>query len=324
MTEEKKHFDEIDEMEELSLLLDELNSGRKPDCENPETAELLAVADLLKKEGGPVCPPQHILDQTVDRALAGIQAGKQKPSRAWWYSGALGTAAAVILVFGLNLLPSWQEQIPVPPPPSAVSQQPNTLQPKPDNEQPPTVSPAAPTEKSTSADSAPAARQQAPTDEQKKSPPVAKTPPIEPVKPPTTTNEKSILAEQAPRTSQSKSVYLPPAAFPEAAQSPQPAITPLTIPGQKPDLLVIDRENGTVRQVYHKGTPQEITITQRLRPRDSGDAQIKAQSPAALQAREDNEAVVNTVQVKIAGQEVTIEGRQSRQELLNLAESLTP
>lgn len=318
MSDEKKQHDEL---EELSLLLDELNAGRRPECADPETAELLAVADLIKKSSGPVCPPRHILDQTVDRALAGIRAGHQKPARAWWYSGALGTAAAVMLVFGLNMLPSWQQQVPLLPP-TTVSQPPAATQPKPDNGQTTPVPPVVPAEITTPETSSPATSPPPATAPQIKAPPVAVAP-VQPSKPPAAVIEKSIIAEEAPRVSKSKSAYLPPTSFHESSQSPAAPVAPLKIPGQKPDLVVIERDKGTIRQVYYKGTPQEITINQRPRPKDCDDAQIKTHPLNALQNPE-HDSDINTVQVTIGDQDVTLLGRLSRQELLKIAESLAP
>lgn len=303
----------LDDIDELSLLLDELNAGRKPECDDRELADLLAVAELIKSTSGPVRPPQHILDQTVDRALSGIAAGKPKPSRSWWFSGALGTAAAVMLVIGLNMLPSWRERAPIVPPPAAVAPQKDTLRAKPDTEQK-TAGP-----QTTPATTAPAARQQPPTGEQPKiNPPVAQAPPAESSKPPVAASEKSIMAEEMPRSSPSKSANLP-----EAAKAPI-SLAPLKLPGKVPDLVTADREKGTLRQVYFKGTPQEITITQRLQPPDAGNTQAKQPYPSVFKAAKSAPDTVNTVRVTIGDQEVTLEGRQSRQELLKLAESLTP
>lgn len=314
-------FKTSDEMDELSLLLDELNAGRRPKCDNPETSELLAVADLIKKAGGPVCPPQHILDQTVDRALAGIQASKPKPSRAWLFSGALGTAAAVILVVGLNLSPSWTKQIPpVVPTQPAVSQQQDTSQPKPATE-PPMISQATPEERPKPVNTAPATENRVPASEsQKPGPTIAQIPRPEPSKAPDTAK---IMVKEMPRTSQSKSAYSMSETFPATPKSASPVITPLTIPGQVPNLVVTDKENGTLRQVYYKGTPQELTITQRLSS-NTGNIQSNSQPPAMMEATDGKSDNVTIVRVTIADQEVTIEGHKTRQELLKIAESLTP
>ncbi len=293
-------FRPTDELETLSLLLDELNAGRQPDCDDPETAELLAVAAFLKQEAGPVCPPQQILDQTVDRALAGLKAAKPHRARIWWFSGTVGVAAAAILVIGLNLLPSWQQQVAVVPPPAAVSVQPAPLQATPANDNTPTGSPAAaavPAEEAKPTDTAAAVERQAPANGQEKAKPAAVQAPPELLQPPV---ESRYMAKSAYAT-----------------------LTPLRIPGQVPDLMVVDRENGVLRQIFFKGTPQEVTVVQQLRPRSSGGTQDRPLRAAKVAVSADKPDHVNTVRVTVADQEVTLEGSQSRQELLKLADSLT-
>jgi hypothetical protein len=303
----KKH----DDFEELSLLLDEMNAGRKPECEDRELAELLAVAELVKNTSGPICPPPHILDQTVNRILEGIEAEKPKPSRSWLFSGTLGTAAAVLLVIGLNMLPSWKEQVPVAPPPPVVSQQKEALQAKAVADEQPTAPQAAP------GDTTPAPKQQPPVTEQKTSTTVASVLPSDPPKP-QVPRDKSVITEERSRTSQAKSIYIP-----SAAKPPTPALPPLKLPGRMPDLVVTDTENGVLRQVFDKGTPQEITITQRLQPADEVGTQATSQSPSVSKAAGSNQEPITTVKITISGQEVTVEGRLPRQELLRLAGSLT-
>lgn len=318
-----KNQKQLDELDELSHLLDELNAGRQPKCDDSEISELLAVAKLVKNAGGPVCPPQHILDQTVSRALAGVQESKSKSLRVWWYSGTLGTAVAVLLAIGFNLLAPPDNRVSVAPMPSAASH--DTLQRKLNTEVPPMVYPSDPLARPTPTDSATVNKQHPSImDQQEKNLPVAQIPPLtESAKSPAAAKEELIIAEAAPQRSQSKSAYSTPAPVTDSAKSRVQTMSPLTIPGQKPDIVVTDRENGTVRQVYFKGTPQEIIITQRPRPKDTVNTLNKAQSSSPLKAV-NNLDTINVVQVIIADQEVTIEGRQSSHELLKLSQSLTP
>jgi hypothetical protein len=313
-----------DDLEELSFLLDELNAGRSPECDNAETAELLAVADLIRKSSPNVCPPQHILDQTVDRAFAGIQASRRKP-RIWWYSGALSTAAAVILVVGLNLLPSWPKQgPPITPPQPVVSQQQAVPQPNQGGEwQPAAITQDTPIERPQSTNAPQVVEKQVPS-KQSPTPAVAAVPPL----PALNANnakapETRIMAEEAPRASKSKSAYFSLSSSDEVSKSAMPSLTPLKIPEKVPDLVITDRENGTIRQIYYKGTPQEVTITQRLRPYDGSGSPTKSLAPSP-ENPDDKSDIFNTVRVTIADQEVTVEGRQSRELLLKLAQSLTP
>lgn len=298
-----------DNLDELSNLLDELNAGVTPECADSETAELLAVAEWAKSADLPVRPPQHILDETVNRALAGLEAGRPQRTGSWWYSGALGTAAAVLII-GLQMLPSWKEQAPAIPAPT-VAERPADI---------PRTSavsePSAPPPMAT-AEIAPAAKQNAPA-----SPPTPPSPSQAPETPaPAPVKERVLLAEEAPRTSQAKASYIAEEAKPP---SPDPALTPLKLPGKTPDLVVIDKAKGMLRQIYDKGTPQEIIIVQRLRPTDTASAApAKLPSPSAAKAIA-GATGTTVVQVTIGDQEITVEGRRSRQELLLLAESLAP
>ena len=88
--------------------------------------------------------------------------------------------------------------------------------------------------------------------------------------------------------------------------------------------MITDRENGSLRQVYYKGTPQELTITQRLHPQNTGTIQPTTKAPALPENLDEQSNPINTVQITIADQEVTLEGRQPREELMKLAQSLTP
>ncbi|MDR3566083.1 MAG: hypothetical protein P4N59_32235 [Negativicutes bacterium] len=305
-----------DDLDELSRFLDEMNAGRHPACADEETAELLAVADFIRKADIPVQPPRHILDQTVDRALAGLQAGKRQPSRIWMYSGVLGTAAAVILVVGLNLLPSWQQQVPVPAPTSVVV--------APQQQTQPTSEPAA----YSRGDSVDAARPPvtAPAAEQPVLP--GSQPPAAPVPPQTTTpaakspDAPQIMAE-VPRSGQSKSLYLPSEPSVAASKSAAPTVKPLILLGQVPDQVITDQEKGTLRQIFYKGTPQEIAVTQRLHPKNSA-GQLKTAVSSLPEFSPDQPNPINTVRLMIAGQEVTIEGRQPKEDLMKIAESLSP
>jgi hypothetical protein len=98
-----------------------------------------------------------------------------------------------------------------------------------------------------------------------------------------------------------------------AAKSVTPDLTPLIIPGETPDLAVTDKDKGILVQVYFKGTPDELTITQR----PSSNASLE--KPQQLSSGND----INIVRVTIQGQEVAIRGRHSQEELYKLAESLT-
>ena len=314
-----KQIDKLDELEQLSLLLDELNTGRTPQCEHAETTELLRVADLLRKDGGMIQPPQHILDQTVDRALAGIEAGKKsRPKRLWWYSGAFSTAAAVLLVIGLNLLPSWQNQKSALLQPPATQQQPaTTAQPVPPNSTP------NPNTKSNSdyivpktAETAQLPAKPAPSPIQTPAPEPQKEPSMAALQPKTHTVTSSPAAntvEEIEPKRYTKSISLLDEPSAALSKSTAPEISPLGLPGTPPDQVIFDKEQGILKQVFFAGTPQEFTVVQRQKP---------ALPPAdkAVATKINNLTIVH---VTIANQDVTLEGHQSPQELRKLAEALT-
>lgn len=290
----------IDEIEQLSQMLDELNDGQHPECSDKETAELLKIADFIRMESPPLPPPQHILDQTVDRALAEIKVTSKKKKRVWWYSGALGSAAAVILVMGLNLLPTWQQQVAVPPLQTAAVEVPSSTA---TLEQPsqPIASENMEKPAQLPTKSAPAPAVSNPVKKQPKPPTKAATPP--PPDNQLSFGRFTMMSETTP----DKNVSL----------SAAPTISPLNLPGQTPNLVVTNQKTGAVRQVYFKGTQQELTIIQYRSlsyPSDSQDQQQSSHSNGDI----------NTVHVTIADQDVTLIGHQSSQELLKIAASLTP
>ena len=347
-------IESLDEFDQLSLLLDELNAGRQPNTDDEETAELLLVATLLRHEGEPVIPPQHILAQTVDRALEGITNSQPKPSRSWWYSGAFSAAAAALVILGLQLFPSWQQQhppivisppsvareqaVPQPPistsiPPTASDMQPlaNELPAK--NTEPARIAPAAqppaampPVVAQPATDTSPI--QAAASPEQP--PPPASAPMLtqqppgntaasrEQTKPPVPVK----VAEEVRSYSYTKSINLErsTASIPENFAPP---LAPLTLPGKTADVITINKESGSVRQVFFKGTPQEITIIQRVPAANSAVTPESSRLPSAAdKAADTRKTGLTTVQLTIDGQDVLIEGRRSQQELLQLAELL--
>lgn len=309
----------VAELEQLSRMLDELNAGHRPECPDRKTAELLETADLVRRESPPVPPPQYILDQAVDRALAGIQAGRRKKQRVWWYSTALSSAAAVILVIGLNLLPAWRQQVVAPALQTVSSTEQEILPTNPGGEQPApgaqnivvqAPNPAKATPEQTAPPPAKAAPTQPVPNTASKQP---KPPATDAVTPPPDTIFRSgparIMTETAPQKRASKSV----SPGESLTKSVAPTMSPLKLPGQTPELVVTDQDTGTIRQLYFKGTSQELTIIQRLRPPNSVGRQTASEG-----------SDINTVQVAIAGQDVTLSGRQSQQDLLKIAASLTP
>ena len=279
--------------DELSHALDELNAGRQPQESSKETSELLAVAALLKNAGFPAQPPEHIHEATLQSADAGLKAKKSNRT-AWMYSGFVGAAASLLIFFSISGLPHWPEQ--VQPPPAPAPQK--------------TSLPA--------------------SFEQKTPPQETPTPPSAPSPAPATSENKELPAVP-PSTALPPPVAAESSSSARSAQSAPIAIsaTPvlLRLPGRSPDSVITEENTGIIRQVYHKGTPLEIIITQRTIPKT--DSSVAAQ-PRMNMTRESGKNVpsaqdaINRVTVIISGQEVTLEGRKTRQELLDMAATLAP
>lgn len=303
--------------DELSRLLDELNAGNCPLTDDAEAAELLAVARLIKTSAPPVPVPQQLVDQTVDKILASMPAKTQPSRRPWLYYGAAGAAAALLLAFGLHVFPGKQV-LPLAAPPVTVAQ--NTVPEKSTANLPPPP---------------PIPSQSVPTGSTAGEPPAAKTAGsgevrTQPVNPPPAVlpqkEEKVPVKAAKSPVSGARAPMADVAPARRSAAAPAElqklvAIPPvLSLPGQVPDSIRTDTAKGTITQVFAKDTANEVIITQRLASTDP--ALTKAPAAAADAAAE--KSAVSRVTVSIHGQEVTIEGRQSREELLALAKSLTP
>lgn len=290
-----------DELDKLSRSLDQLNAGQQPADNSPEIAELLEVAALLKQSDLPVAPPSHILDATVQRAASGLRAGRVSRTR-WMYSGLLGAAASLLIFLSLQGLPEWRSTTL----PLASTQPP---------------APAAQTIDAVP----PATTTGSPAGATFESPPSVPPAVLAPV-------------PQVPSAkSQSKPAETASAATPKLAARSAPvetynatvpsALKPLMLPDRSPDSVSIDPASGALRQVFAAGTAQELVIVQR-----SVEFKINA-SPPPQQPRVHSDvksaanqggSQLNTVTVVIAGQEVTLSGRRTRQELLDIAASLKP
>ena len=114
-----------------------------------------------------------------------------------------------------------------------------------------------------------------------------------------------------------------------ATTAPSPSgLVALHLPGRIPDSIVTDKAAGTIRQVYASDTPQEIVIVQRIKSSTSKASPLQAKTVTMREADTNKSApyadVPTIVTVTIQGQEVTLEGRQTRQELLDIAKTLVP
>ena len=291
--------------EELSAAIDQLNAGQPSVTTDQETAELLAVAALLRNSALPVKPPEHILSVTVERAAAGLAAPKKPSRNPWLYSGLLGAAAALLVFFGLHGTPEIQE----------IAQQ--TM--------PAAVPQATPTEKTTPV---------APTEKPRSGPPQAKPaspdatsapPAAAPAAKPAAPVQPVPAEARAERAATSLKSAIPPAMPKEKATAGD--LTALKLPGHTADSITQDPTSGSIRQVFSAGTPQELVITQRKLPAGQKDAAVQSEQAATTEmARKYSvgPTTVNKVVITINDQEITLEGRQTVEELSALAKRLKP
>lgn len=280
--------------EALSAALDELNQGMPlENAHEEELAELLRTAQFIKAAAvPPTVPPPAVRNYIVEQAAISITRAKRKKRLAWGVAGFAGTAAAVLLITFLNILPpTMQEQqlakspqpVPAPaietPQPSSIVETPSNL----------TVPPA--------------------NDKLQ----AAATP-------------GSQITEPAQPASE---IQTPGASL--AVPSPAvPAVsdTMLALADRKADIVTIDAISKTIRQVYHQGAPDEIIITQAPKPTNTFRSvpvppQVQEKMAIPRKAITSTLPNRNKVTVIIDNNEVTLEGATSQEELLSLAKTLT-
>lgn len=326
------------EAEILSQLIDELNAGQQPESDDPETAELLAIAALIKNAEPVVRPPQHLLDQTVDQIIAeqSVKPVKQpKKFWSWLNPGVLGAAASLLLVAGLQLYPSWNSsEVQTVAAPAAVMEKREAAPVKQATEKM-AAAPAAPVSEEALPVAAPEktaerAQETAPftLNNGNSSTGTAAIAAPETVKKALVLNEQApVKAEKAPIMMEQVSMNNKSGAINKAAaftiddpadRLPLPI---LSLPGQTPDEISSDKKTGAVRHVFWKGTPQEVIITQRRVRLEETAAQ--AAPIIKPEPGEEKTAALNSVTLILHGQEVTVEGRRTEQELTKIAKQLT-
>ena len=301
-------------MEDLSQLLDEMNMGQYPKSIDEETADLLYVASLIKKADLPIEPPPHILEQTVAKVVASLPPSTTPKNRKWLYSSALGTAASILLLFGLHLMPSWSEA-PSIMPPSPLTETASAIQEPPNEKQKSISSQTAPQELPE-----PAKTIAPPSKIEEKIPPKKA---IETTPPPSSLNPDKappIIKEESNMIHQSKSAHKL-KMLPLMEETPP---SPLSLPGKVADAIVIDEKSNTVRQIFYKDTPEQIIIIQRPLTNETtiDTSQTFVRTDAAQKA--ETATARNKITINIYDQEVTLEGYQSEQELITIGKTLTP
>ena len=312
--------------EELSAALDRLNSGQTTQSNDQEISEMLEVAALLRNSDLPAKPPAHILSASVEQATAGLHAQTKRRRMPWVYSGLLGAAAALLVFFGLHGTPEIQDiaqqTMPATVPqanPSEKAAPTNTTSSSDAKADTIIAAPVAPMEKPRSGPlqakpAAPNAPAAPPAATPSITPPAAKPPaPVQPVP----------AEARAERAAPSLKSAIPPVAPQEKATADR--LVPLKLPGRTPDTITQDSADN-IRQVFNTGTPQELVISQRKLPTGQKNAAVHSEQAATRDTK--NYSVgppgPNKLTVTINGQEVTLEGRQSLEELAELAKTLKP
>ena len=312
--------------EDLSAALDRLNSGQTSQSNDQEISELLEVAVLLRNSDLPAKPPAHILSASVEQATSGLHAQTKRRRMPWVYSGLLGAAAALLVFFGLHGTPEIQDiaqqTMPAAVPqanPSEKTAPTNTTSSSDAKSDAKSAAPVAPMEKPRSGPlqakpAAPNAPAAPPAATPSITPPAAKPPaPVQPVP----------AEARAERAAPSMKSAIPPAAPKEKATAD--SLVPLKLSGRSPDSITQDSADS-IRQVFNTGTPQELVISQRKLPTGQKNAAVHSEQAATRDTK--NYSVgppgPNKLTVTINGQEVTLEGRQSLEELAELAKTLKP
>ena len=312
--------------EDLSAALDRLNSGQTSQSNDQEISELLEVAVLLRNSDLPAKPPAHILSASVEQATSGLHAQTERRRMPWVYSGLLGAAAALLVFFGLHGTPEIQDiaqqTMPAAVPqanPSEKTAPTNTTSSSDAKSDAKSAAPVAPMEKPRSGPlqakpAAPNAPAAPPAATPSITPPAAKPPaPVQPVP----------AEARAERAAPSLKSAIPTVAPQEKATADR--LVPLKLPGRTPDTITQDSADN-IRQVFNTGTPQELVISQRKLPTGQKNAAVHSEQAATRDTK--NYSVgppgPNKLTVTINGQEVTLEGRQSLEELAELAKTLKP
>jgi len=314
-------------IDELNEELDKINCGLTPNLADQEIAELLEIAMLLHQADLPVQPPDHILSAAVQRAAEGLKTVDPAPNRRIFrYSGLLGAAAALLIFAGIHGFPSIQEVVPLVSAPSPIVSGPLQSEAR-------SIGTSSSPESSVQPYSTPASSSPtSPAQEPQASSPAAITVAASSALPSVVqpaSSPKGLAFEAPPQTTESMPQSRKASAASTKAVLPPPspsATVTLRLPGRTPDSVVNDSAAGIIRQSFDTGTPRELILTQRSKFQtnnnkvpQSGQSDLREGDKGKMEAA----PTFNRVVVVVAGQEVTLEGRQTIQELAELARTLT-
>jgi hypothetical protein len=279
----------------LSAAIDSLNQGLPPDddWEEEELADLLATARLIK-EVAPIEPPSAVLQHIVDEAAGAIAREKRKKRLNRILASCTGVAAAAAVIAFLYIAPPTTQE-------PQMAKQPQAV---------PAPSAAPPQ-------------------------PAAIATPPRPAEPSPAIEEQPVPSADTKVVAQAETLpgELPPsvALGLTTPTTPAKSETMLALADRKADSVTIDSISNTIRQIYRKGAPDEIILTQAPKRAEVFQSVVPAPPSAKMKAANVNEAVErkikapdrNKVTVIVDDKEVTLEGALSREELLKLADTLT-
>lgn len=338
--------------EELSMCIDALNRGETVPAVSQETAELLNTAAFVQR----VCrtvPDQAVISALVDTVAGEIQQRRGRSLRGWLYSGVAGSVAAVLLVFALQF-GSMPFRVPEQGGPAsekqdvssgrvAVRQKEAVTAPEGSagrNESEKidkvygqtqsrgvetggvsrTEPQAAMAEKSVVSVEIPAKKQAVKQSDEPKldQAPMAMSAPVAgiPVEAPPQNvmpglDKRAAVAPAEVRTEPESRAGI------AAVQEPGKKLAVLQLPGRIAD-SVVQEPDGSIRQVFGKGAKNAIIITQKPQAITKVDTAQKRSSFMAT----GKDVRLNKVVKKINGMEVTVEGRQTEDQLRQIADSL--
>lgn len=312
-----------DKIDNLSESLDKMNSGQISETADQELADLLEVAALFHNSGLTVRPPEHILSATVQRAADGLTVQKRPHRTSRIYSGVLGAVAALLIFVGIHGFPSPQEVAPI------VTPEPQIVSPILAAELQPGVLPSHDAASSELHQPLPESNQVTPESSVSPLPQTARQAPPSPSLPPSPSRLPSAptSSRQAPSPARSSATSMKSAQPPSTEQISPSRLIALRLPGRIPETVSQDSTTGIVRQVFDRGTPRELVITQRIASQYEKDAGSQSKPTIAREtgnAKSQSFQSINTniVTIRINEQEVTLEGQQTIQELTDLAEKL--
>jgi len=312
---------EINQAEELSECLDHLNTGRHPTTQDEEIRELVGMANFIKQSHSQDDVPQLLIDELVDHLAAECTARKRQIQRAHWlYGGLVSTAAAVLIAAFVQFLPPAANHNIAQGTDDSIRLQENVV--VADQASVPIISQLANPMIEQPIQSGSTAKEPVTVAVAKKAIDdlpqkiveiiqVAKSPPVD-----QKMNQVARLQQEGPKDmARTQSVLMAKtdidSLWKNKRSQLEPGIAMMVLPNQIAQSITVDHISGVIRQVYNQGTHDEIMITQR--PLDESPVMMKGNA----------KDTINSLTVKVDKYDITIEGKQTKEELQKIAESLT-